>query len=440
MSQTSKMKLMPSSIINVPFQSYSNDFVFIINGEEFRTCKLISDLLSPNICKIHSNDPTFDVFEMNTRNHGNFAHILNLIKFNEVQIPEEEFPFIIEVINVLGSKCIEFLDQIVPAEITIDNVFKLIENHRKYDTFYSKSISEEIEFIAQHFYELCETHKKEFLKLDINMLIAIVNHSKIQLYSEDQLMSFVNDLYSIDGQYSILYESVHFLNVSSNTISDFVEIYDFNKMTASIWMKISSRLEQRIKSKEEERTSKKRRYKEKPLPGIQFSLDDQNPFNGIFNFLKRKSSDKIEAEVDITASSCYSDNADWCQPKNVVLFDDLYKCYESKNLPNSWISFDFKEKRVIPTNYTIRSRDIDSNFIHPKSWVIEGSIDNESWTILDRQNNCSRLNGKSLIYTFSLSNQQFVEFRYIRMRAVSPSWHGSNYFAINSFEIYGRLI
>lgn len=42
----SNNQLKASSICDVPFQSHTNDFTFIVNGKEFQTSKLQSDLLS----------------------------------------------------------------------------------------------------------------------------------------------------------------------------------------------------------------------------------------------------------------------------------------------------------------------------------------------------------------------------------------------------------
>ena len=49
-------QLKTSSIEEVPLQSYNKEFTFIVNGEEFYTSKVESDLLSAKINKIHLND------------------------------------------------------------------------------------------------------------------------------------------------------------------------------------------------------------------------------------------------------------------------------------------------------------------------------------------------------------------------------------------------
>ena len=68
-----RLQLKTSSILNVPLQSYFDDFSFIVNGKEYKTSRLISDLLSPKICEIHANDPTFDIFTIKTQQKGDFS-------------------------------------------------------------------------------------------------------------------------------------------------------------------------------------------------------------------------------------------------------------------------------------------------------------------------------------------------------------------------------
>lgn len=66
MSEKNQIQLEYSSILNVPIQNYAKDFTFIVNGEEFRTSSLISDLLSTKISQIHTINPTINTFTINT--------------------------------------------------------------------------------------------------------------------------------------------------------------------------------------------------------------------------------------------------------------------------------------------------------------------------------------------------------------------------------------
>ena len=141
--------------MTVPFGSYANDFSFIVNGEEIKTSRLISDLRSPIICKIHSNDPTVDTYTINTSHHGDFSQIIKLLNFQDFSISESEVPFILEVIEILGNNTIEYQESNECTEITCENVLNNIKHHEKFSNFYSKRLSSEIDFVSSHFFELC---------------------------------------------------------------------------------------------------------------------------------------------------------------------------------------------------------------------------------------------------------------------------------------------
>lgn len=435
-----KMQLKRSSILNVPINTYAEDFSFIVNGEEFKTSRLASDLLSSNISRIHKNDPTVDTFTIDTHYRGNFANILDLVNFKEVQLPEKEIPFISEVIELLGSESIDIIELIKPTKITIDNVFSLIQKHEKYEKFYSKLLQEEINFVSSHFFEICEKKMDEIQELSIETLTSILKSPQLQLKAEDQLLRVLNELYLNNQKCSILYENVYFRNVSSEAIKEFICIFDINDITTSTWMNITGRLSEDIKSNKLTQIDLPlKRYKDPPRRGTTFLATKGNTFSGILNYLLTKTSGKIEKEVNITSSSVYY-NQENCLPRNVVLFNDQSNVFLSDNAPNSSICFDFKEHRVIPSNYTIKSSDpLRHNGDHPKCWIFEASNDNDNWETLDSQNDCKDLNGSNLVKTFAIKNNDPKEFRYIRLRSTGPSWSGDNYFGFDSFEIFGSM-
>ena len=80
------VKLQSDSISQVPIQIYEENFTFIVNGEEYRTNKIVADLLSPIISNQHRDDPTFSEFTIKTQSEGNFQTILNLVSFEEKEI------------------------------------------------------------------------------------------------------------------------------------------------------------------------------------------------------------------------------------------------------------------------------------------------------------------------------------------------------------------
>ncbi|KAK8860504.1 hypothetical protein M9Y10_012169 [Tritrichomonas musculus] len=444
MSETIKMQLKQSCIMHIPIQNYGNDFTFMVNEQKFKTNRLTSDLLSPKIAKMHLIDPTFEFFTIKTKNHGDFAHILNLINFEQNDIPENELPFIAEVIEILELDSFEFTPKIEGRKITIDKVFNEIQNLEKNSEFCSQNFEEKIDFISFNFYILCEEYEEYFANLKISTIYKILSNDQLRLENEDQLLNFINKLYSKNSMYSILYEKVMFTNVSSKYMNEFVELFDFNDISSQTWINLCMRLTNSLEIKKIE--SCKKRYNTihtNEIYQIQktlFKYDKNNDFSGILNFLRKKSNENIEKEINVTSSSIFG-NCEDNLPKNVVLFENQMKRFISADEPNSWLCFDFKDHQVILTEYTIKTSCLfEKNMRHPRSWVIEGSNDSNSWEILDEQKDCSEINGKSITHTFSINNQELKKFKMIRLRATGPNWDGSNHLFIESFEIYGRYL
>lgn len=433
-----KICLIPSCILNVPLAIYEDNFSFFVNGKEFRTNRIIADLLSPVICKYHMDDPTMNTFTINTKTTGDFSQILKLVNFETQTIESNEMPFITEIIEVLNNKSIEINNDL---EITNDNVFDLLKSHEQNQNFYSRNISKEIEFISKHFYELYENHKENLKEISIDSLIKIFTNNELTLSSEDQLLETVNFLYIENSEFSILYETVYFENASSEKIHEFIEIFDQDLMNCGIWKRISKRLEQEIKFNEKSEVNKTR-YKlvfktasNEPI-NLTNNKNKSSEFDGIFNHFQNQQNFSFSSEVTITSSSSYTGTSG---PLNVILYNEPLKCFVSKNGSNNWIKFEFKNHRVKPTSYTIKSRE-NARCSHPKSWVIEGSNDDESWEILDEENDCEILRGANIIHTFQMNKQNSNEFRFIRMRITGQSWGNNGCFTISKFELHGTLI
>lgn len=193
-----------------------------------------------------------------------------------------------------------------------------------------------------------------------------------------------------------------------------------------------SKLQDEVK-KLKHANSQNMQKQEEQKRGILFEPSSTN-FTGIINHL-RKNIDQI----DISASSFFYNQIDK-HPINVTKFEDYTQAFLSDNKPNSWICLDFKEHRIIPTHYTLKSTTDYWISPHPKNWIFEGSVDYDKWKTLDEQKDCVHLHGYNLIYTFKVQHPSEIEFRYIRVRSTGQNWDNSNYLLIDSIEIYGRLI
>jgi hypothetical protein len=162
-----------------------------------------------------------------------------------------------------------------------------------------------------------------------------------------------------------------------------------------------------------------------------------SPLSGIISYLTSKHGGNVSDKnvVTITASGVCSN----FHAKNAA--DLLAASYWiSGNEDNSWLCYDFKDMRIKPTHYSIRSRcDGGNDDNYPKHWIVEVSNDGSTWTVIDERRNNSDLKGQNLIRTFTVSPCDYCQF--IRIRHQGYNWYSAHvyYFIISSFEIFGNL-
>lgn len=422
-----QVQLKTTAVLNIPVQSYKSDFTFIINGDKFNTSYVISDLISPVISNIHQNDPTASIFTISTVNQGDFSYVLKLATFRPFTIPDDEIPFFAEIIEKLGNDSID-ISNLIQGELTNDNIITYLEQHEKFSRLYKEKIDTEIDYASSHFFELCEEHKEEMKRFKFDTIEKIVSNANLRLKSEDQLVSFINYLYE-DGnkEYLKLYGYVIFTNISTAAIGEFIDHVPQADLTEEAWKSITRRLRQPIPKSQ--MIDQPGRYNNNK----RFLPKGEKNFDGIIRHLLAESNGNITEKVNITASS-----NDYLAV-NVTHFDQSDD-FCSSNAQNSWICFDFKDSRIVPTNYQIKSYNCASAD-HPKTWVIEGKKDeNSQFENLGGESNCSYLNGQCVSHVFQIKNSNEKEFRFIRMRLTGPNWCNRHYLQIGSFEIYGTLI
>ena len=135
-------------------------------------------------------------------------------------------------------------------------------------------------------------------------------------------------------------------------------------------------------------------------------------------------------------------NSDQHHPKNLVDYNDESKFYHSQNTPGNEICFDFKDRSIQLTDYTIKSYCLGSNYGHLKDWVIEVSNDKTNWIVIDNHSNDQTLNGSSIIASFQIQQPKNEFYRYVKLRQTGYSWDscGCGYYIYFSFiEFFGKL-
>jgi hypothetical protein len=163
--------------------------------------------------------------------------------------------------------------------------------------------------------------------------------------------------------------------------------------------------------------------------GQVFPMNDDNPLDGIISYLTQKHGGNVHAKeiVTITSRSVWNDRPKY-RPKLVA---DLTtrEWFRSKDEPNQWICWDFHERRVRLTQYTIKGPNL-------RSWVLEGSLDGEIWTEIDRQTDYVDFARAPMA---SFASASVAEFRFIRITQTDRRHDGHDFLSLRAVEFFGTL-
>lgn len=117
-----------------------------------------------------------------------------------------------------------------------------LEQYIQFPVIYAEEIDKEIESISREFFQFKEEEKKRLQRFPKRIIESIIGHQSLQLESEDSLLEFVNELYAKDREMVDLYSYVYFINVSKNEMRKFVELFEKDDLTGSLWMRLCERL------------------------------------------------------------------------------------------------------------------------------------------------------------------------------------------------------
>jgi hypothetical protein len=139
----------------------------------------------------------------------------------------------------------------------------------------------------------------------------------------------------------------------------------------------------------------------------------------------------------LVAISCSSN---WYNQYWDVVNYDWNNYWFTTNSPNSWIQFDFKDRLVSLSHYALKS---DGNECHLLQWALQGSVDGNSWTDLDRRNT-QELNGKYLTKIFPCEQRESSStppfYRYIRLMQTGNDSSGYDHLMLGNFECFGWMM
>jgi hypothetical protein len=107
----------------------------------------------------------------------------------------------------------------------------------------------------------------------------------------------------------------------------------------------------------------------------------------------------------------------------------------TKDEVNSWIKIELKTITLIPQNYKVQNL----SGCYPRTWRLEGSNDDQTWTTLREHTNDTTLSDNKKVETFPLSANN-VAFKFFRLIQTGKNSRGDNYLLLSGVELFGKII
>ena len=416
-----KVKLTLDGMKNLRFQTYENDFTFLFaDGSKYMCPRFIADFVSPKIAQLHGFDVTYDVYQMDSdHDKEQFQSFMKLILDENVR-NEDAQSFIMYAKELGNVELVELFEKELENKITIDNVWTRIDLKMSLHM----NMSEEMDFLASHF----SIAKTKIAEKSFDVIYSILSSPELRLEDEDELYVFVRDLVAKDSTWFTPFELIDFSTLSKHSISDFIDFSSMFEISVNsfLWRKVCERM---LIAERLPATRLEKRY-ESDGDSKEIAYDKVNPLNGIVSHLSEEFGGNAArcGAIDVLSSSCMSNH----KPENIFDYDSQ-NYFESQPRRYQWIIIDFKNFRVSPTKYTLGTVEGASA---PKTWVLDGSIDGEKWTLIDKRRDVKALRKHNANVMLKTIHQPLV--RFIRLRQQS-SHSGSNKLTVRALELFGTL-
>jgi hypothetical protein len=296
--------------------------------------------------------------------------------------------------------------------------------------------------------------------VDFAQLYEIFGHESLRLESEDDLYNFISKGIETKGEMFGLLEFVRLEYCSTDVINDFFDLLceHFYGINASMWGSLRARLVLPRTEKKQMtqfpafRTEMMKGWLGKMEPVQVPAMKKRGRFewpDGIIAYLTRACGGNVhDRHVVVVGSGSFEEETYFAvsHPRSIADLETPSSfrssfCDREEGIPhtmNNWVCYDFKEKRIVPTHYAIRTNEYGADHWHLRTWLVETSVDGERWQVVAREKDNEQLNGKFKTITFPVAGAG--ECRFIRLVNIGRNHFGNDCLWISAWEIFGTLI
>jgi hypothetical protein len=393
-----------------------------VSGSDTFPCdRFQAAFISPRIANQLLSDPLTDEILLQHTDSRSFHILREFICGESVILDEENEPVLIGLIEDLGN--VELGESVMKSvcereELKVSNCICRLKLKRRLDL----AIAEESDFIGSHISEIA---KDEIVELEVSVLSDILRSESIRIPSEDWLLEFVVDL---GDRHSGLLEDVRVEYLSGSGIDVFFGRISHNSLDDRLWQQLWTRCRHQIVYDTDD---------------ILWNRCDgfvhrrpESAWSGLISHLTEFCGGNVHVK-GLVAITCSSNLSNQCWDVVNYNWDDFWGTQSS---PNGWIQFDFKDRLVSLSHYALKS---DGGAFHLLQWALQGSVDGNSWTDLDRRNT-QELNGHYVTKIFPCDQRESSStphfYRYIRLTQTGKNSYGDDYLMLGNFECFGWMV
>jgi hypothetical protein len=399
------------------------DFRFVCgsNGDAFVCDRFQAAFVSPRVANWLLSDPSIEEYLIHHTDSQGLKILYQLICGESVAISEVNAEVFIGLIEELGN--VELSESVVDFveksdEINVSNCISRLKRRLGF----SLGIANESCFIGSH---LSEFETAELRGIDIATMSDILKSDSMRVPSEDWLVHLI---FELGPMHLKLLGCIRFEYLSPCGIDLFFERISIADLDDRLWQQLWIRSRHLIIYDPTDIVCSSHRY-----PGFVTRPAD-SPWSGLIDYLTKLSRGNVHANGVVNVS-CSSTARNQCWDLINYTWNDYWYSYPS---PNSWIQFDFKDRVVSLTHYSLKSDGYGGH--HLLEWAIQGSMDGHLWTDLDRRNT-QELNDNYVMKVFScdatLSSPHF--YRFIRLLQTGKNSSGANNLMLGNFECFGSM-
>lgn len=437
----------------------SDNFRFIFGDKEVQMNSFLADFISPRVSRIHQIDPTIDSIFLNnftdeTNNNPTIFNDSELItNFKQISMGrsveiDEEMSYKMRFLSILidNGEIFNGMGELFPIDIENPNFEKidqilLFANHNCDTNGYCPTfdINEIFDVMASNFYQI----EDKLLKLPKKIIHSVISNKNLKIKDEDSLFEFINKIFSPsssgenEDEIMNFYEVVELCNLSEDKFNEFIDKFSPDDITYQIWEKLKNCFYYRFILNQSKEKSINDRYVN---VGKEILYDSNNRFKGIITYLGNGNSKTVidNKIVEFTSSSCAGNSH---LPSFAADYENN-NYFHSNYDQNEWLCFDFKERKVKPSHYSLKSYADSKNYYNIQNWCIEGSNDNKSWKVLDERIGDKSLDDTNASNTFEIQKKlgPYDFYRYLRIRQTGENTKGNDYrLIIRYLEYFGHI-